>query len=223
MLELAAKIAPILLVDAINPVLFAMLVAAAGASRPVANSAAMLAGHTLAFFVTGVAIAHGFDQVADRLANPQLIDYVLSAVLGAILLWMALRVKKEGAPAAREPERALTPASAFGIGAVVNFVGIPFAVPYFAVIDQILSADLSAADSIAVLAVYNLGYAALFLIVPVAVAVAGEHARPLLERINSVLGRLSDAAMPWMFGLLGAALLADSAVYLFTGEGLLSF
>lgn len=223
MFELAVKIAPILLVDILNPVLFAMLVAAAGASRPVANSAAMLAGHTLSYFVAGVAVAHGFDQVAERLANPQHIDYLLSAVLGAMLLWMALRVKKDGAPAASEPERALTPASAFGIGAVVNFVGIPFAVPYFAVVDQILGANLSAADSIAVLAVYNLGYAAPFLIVPAAVAIAGERARPLLEKISSVLGRLSDAAMPWMFGLLGAVLLADSAVYLFTGEGLISF
>lgn len=223
MFELAVKIAPILLVDVLNPVLFAMLVAAAGAGRPVINSAAMLAGHTLSYFIAGVAVAHGFDQVAERLANPQHIDYLLSAVLGAILLRMALSVKKAGAPTAKEPEQALTPASAFGIGAVVNFVGIPFAVPYFAVVDQILGADLSAADSIAVLAVYNLAYAAPFLVVPVAVAIAGEHARPLLEKISGVLGRLSDAAMPWMFGLLGAALLADSAAYLFTGEGLISF
>ena len=223
MFELATKIAPILLVDVLNPVLFAMLVAAAGASRPVINSAAMLAGHTLAYFIAGVAVAHGFDQVAERLANPQHIDYLLSAALGAVLLWLALRVKKDGAPTANEPEQALTPASAFGIGAVVNFIGIPFAVPYFAVVDQVLGAGLTAADSIVVLAVYNLGYAAPFLVVPVAVAIAGEQARPLLEKISGLLGRISDAAMPWMFGLLGIVLLADSAAFVLTGEGLLKF
>ena len=65
MFELIVRIVPILLVDFVNPVLFAMLVAAAGASRPIANSSAMLAGHTLAYFVAGVAIALGFNQVAE--------------------------------------------------------------------------------------------------------------------------------------------------------------
>lgn len=223
MIELITRIVPILLVDFLNPVLFAMLVAAAGASRPVVNSSAMLAGHTLAYFGAGVAIALGFDQVADRLANPRHIDFLLSAVLGAVLLWMALRVKKVGAPTASEPQRALTPASAFAIGAVVNFVGIPFAIPYFAVVNQVLGADLSVADSLLVLGVYNLGYAAPFVVVPVAVAITGERAKPLLEKISGLLGKASDTLMPWMFGLLGAVLLADSAVYLFTGEGLLKF
>lgn len=223
MFELIAKIVPILLVDFLNPVLFAMLVAAAGSGRPVANSSMMLAGHTLAYFIAGVAVALGFEQVAERLANPKHIDYLLSAALGAALLWMALRVKKDGAPVASEPERALTPASSFAFGAVVNFVGIPFAIPYFAVVDQVLSADLSVVDSLMVLAVYNLGYAAPFVVVPVAVAASGEHARPFLEKVSGVLGKISDSVMPWMFGLLGVVLIADSAVYLFSGEGLIKF
>ena len=141
MFDLIPKIAPILLVDILNPVLFAMLVAAAGSARPIVNSSAMLAGHTLAYFVAGVAVAFGFEQVAERLANPHHIDYALSAALGVALLWIALDVKKGGAPVAHEPEEALTPTSCLGIGAVVNFIGIPFALPYFAVVDQILAAQ----------------------------------------------------------------------------------
>lgn len=105
MFELIAKIVPILLVDFLNPVLFAMLVAAAGSGRPVANSSMMLAGHTLAYFIAGVAVALGFEQVAERLANPKHIDYLLSAALGAALLWMALRVKKTGHPLPANPNR----------------------------------------------------------------------------------------------------------------------
>lgn len=223
MFELIAKLVPILLVDFLNPVLFAMLVAAAGSSRPVAISCSLLAGHTAAYFAAGVGVALGFEQVADRLANPQHIDYLLSAAIGAALLVMAFRVKKDGAPAAREPERALTPAFAFGFGAIVNFVGIPFALPYFAAVDQILGANLPAANSLAVLALYNVGYATPFLVVPVAVAISGEHARPFLEKISSLMGKLSDMAMPWMFGLLGVVLLADTAAYLYRGEGLIQF
>jgi cytochrome c biogenesis protein CcdA len=223
MFELIAKITPILLVDFLNPVLFAMLVAAAGSSRPVANSSMMLAGHTLAYFIAGVGVALGFDQVADRLANPHHIDYLLSAAIGVALLWMALRVKKDGAPVATEPEQALTPASAFTFGAVINFIGIPFAIPYFAVVDQVLSANLSVAGSVTVLALYNVGYAAPFVAVPVAVALSGDEARPFLEKVSGSLEKVSDAVMPWVFALLGVVLLADSAAYVFSGEGLLQF
>jgi hypothetical protein len=71
MVDLLPVLFPILLVDVLNPVLFATLVFAAGSNRTVANSAAILAGHTLAYFVAGVAIAHGLEQVSYRLANPQ--------------------------------------------------------------------------------------------------------------------------------------------------------
>lgn len=223
MVDLLPKIVPILLVDVLNPILFAMLVAAAGSARPVANSSAMLAGHTLAYFAGGIIVALGFDQVSERLANPHHIDYAFGAALGVALLWMALDVKKDGAPVAREPEQVLSPVGCFGLGAVVNFIGIPFAVPYFAVVNQILGADLSIASSVGVLAIYNIAYAVPFVVVPVAVAISGEAARPLLEKISGHLGKLADIVMPWMFGLLGLALVADSAVYWLTGEGLIQF
>ena len=130
----------------LNPVLFAVLVFAAGSKRAIANSSALLIGHTLAYFIAGVAISYGMEQVAERLANPYRIDFLLSGVVGLGLLWMVVRTKKDGAPVADEPEWELTPAKCLGFGAIFNFIGIPFALPYFAVIDQILKADLSTAD-----------------------------------------------------------------------------
>ncbi len=41
MTELLAVITPLLLIDALNPVLFALLIYAAGTARPVANSSAI--------------------------------------------------------------------------------------------------------------------------------------------------------------------------------------
>jgi cytochrome c biogenesis protein CcdA len=111
----------------------------------------------------------------------------------------------------------------FGLGAVINFVGIPFALPYFAVVDQLLKADLSTAGSLAILAIYNLGYALPFVVVPAMVAVSGESAKPLLERINGYIGKSSDLLMPWMFGALGLVLVADSAAYFYRGSGLIQF
>ena len=125
MIDLLAVVLPILLVDILNPVLFAMLVFAAGSNRPVANSSAILAGHTLAYFVAGVAIAHGMEQISDRLANPHQIDFIISGLVGVGLLLMVLPTKKKGAPTAAEPEWKLTPLKCFGLGAVVDQVHRP--------------------------------------------------------------------------------------------------
>jgi threonine/homoserine/homoserine lactone efflux protein len=223
MLELLPALFPILLVDILNPVLFAVMVFAAGSNRPIINSAAILAGHTLAYFVAGVAVSHGMEAVAERLANPQRIDFILSGMVGIGLLWMALQTKKDGAPSADEPEWELTPVKCLGFGAFVNFIGIPFALPYFAVIDQILKADLSTAESYTALVIYNVSYAVPFVVVPVIVAISGQSAKPLLEKINGFLARASDIVMPWMLGLLGLGLLADSIAYFYRGEGLWQF
>jgi len=223
MIDLLPTIFPILLVDMLNPVLFAMLVFAAGSSRPVANSSALLVGHTLAYFIAGIAVSLGIEQVAQRLANPHPIDFAISGIIGLGLLWMLVSTKKNGAPTANEPEWNLTPAKCLGFGAVVNFIGVPFALPYFAVVDQILKADLSTAESLTTLAIYNSCYALPFVIVPATVAISGESAKPTLEKINGFLGRASDIVMPWMFGLLGIALVADSIAFAARGEGLWQF
>jgi cytochrome c biogenesis protein CcdA len=223
MSELLPALFPILLVDILNPVLFAVMVFAAGSNRPIFNSVAILAGHTVTYFIAGVAVSHGMEAAAERLANPQRIDFILSGVVGVGLLWMALQTKKGGAPSADEPEWELTPVKCFGFGALVNFIGIPFALPYFAVVDQILKADLSMAESLTTLVIYNASYALPFVVVPAAVAVSGESAKPLLEKINVFIGKASDVVMPWMLGLLGFAFLADSISFFYRGEALWQF
>ncbi len=223
MIDLVSVLFPILLVDVLNPVLFAMLVFAAGSNRPVSNSAAMLAGHTLAYFAAGIVIALGMEQLSHRLANPQRIDFIISGLVGIGLLLMVLPTKKQGAPEAAEPEWDLTPLKCFAFGAVVNFIGIPFALPYFAVVDQVLKADLSVTGSVTVLTIYNFCYAAPFMIVPALVAISGERAKPFLEKINGFIGKASDMLMPWLFAALGAALIADAVAYFYRGAGLIQF
>ena len=223
MFALLPTLFPVLLVDILNPVLFAVLVFAVGSKRPIINSSAILIGHTAAYFIAGVAVSHGMEQIAARLANPHPIDFMLSGVVGLGLLWMVVRTKKDGAPVANEPEWELTPAKCFGFGAIFNFIGIPFALPYFAVIDQILKADLSSAESFTTLAIYNIAYALPFVVVPAMVAIAGDSAKPFLERVSSFIARAADIVMPWMLGLLGLALLADSVAYFYRGEGLWQF
>jgi cytochrome c biogenesis protein CcdA len=220
MIETAAVLIPFLIADVVNPVLFAFLVYAAGTRRPLSTSIALLLGHTAAYFAAGVAVALGLEQITSYLANPSRIDYLIGLLVGLLLLWFAFPGKKKSAQEHPAQGRALTPLGAFGLGAVVNFVGVPFALPYFAAIDQILKANHAPLEALILLVVYNLAYALPFLIVPALVALLGERSRPILERMNAVLERASAFLMPAILGLVGLALVADALLYFITGNGL---
>lgn len=221
MVETWAVLASILLVDVLNPVLLAFMVYAAGGDRPVVNSSAILLGHTLAYFAAGILIALALERVTHRLANPQSIDFVVALLVGLLLVLVAVlsaRKKPDGARA--EPSKALTPPKAFAVGAVVNFVGIPFALPYLAALDQILKADLTVTQAVLMVAAYNLLYALPFAAIPVLTVMLGARSRDILKRINAMVDRASGFVLPPLLGLVGVALVADAVAYFTTGEGL---
>ena len=220
MIELLPSLFPFLIVDILNPVLFALLVVAVGTSRPMANSVSLLGGHTLAYFGSGIVIAIGLEQITDRLSNPHPVDFVVELLIGLFLLWAALGSRGGKASEEKTPEKELTPAFCFGYGAIVNFIGVPFALPYFAAVGQVLKADLSLEASLSALAIYNTAYALPFLLVPLAVAVVGDGAKPLLAKINNLLVSVVDKLMPFLLLMIGVALTADAVVYLVTGEPL---
>ena len=220
MSELWTALLPIYLADVLNPVLFAFLVFAAGTDRPIANSTLMLLGHTVAYFLAGILLAVGIERITERLANPQRIDYFIEIFIGLALLWVALCSRNDTGKRPDEASSSLTLSGAFVLGATVNFIGIPFAVPYFAALNQILKAELSMPVSLAVLGAYNLAYALVFAVVPVLVAVLGKRSQPILQKINDVLERISGFIMPIVLALIGLILTADAGWYLATGEGL---
>ena len=220
MTELLPRLVPLLVVDVLNPVLFALLVVAVSTSRPIANSTAFLAGHTASYFISGIVIALGLDQISDRFDNPHPVDFVIELLIGLLCLWAALASRNGKASEDRTPDRELTPAYCFGYGAVVNFIGVPFALPYFAAVDQLLKADLSLESSLLVLAFYNMAYALPFLLVPILVTLTGDSSKPILEKINNMLISLVDKFMPVLLLLLGLALTADALSYLTSGETL---
>lgn len=221
MVETWAVLGSILLVDVLNPVLLGFMVYAAGADRPVINSSAILLGHTVAYFAAGILIALALERVTHRLANPQSIDFVVALLVGVLLVSVAVlsaRRKPEGGPA--EPSSALTPLKAFGVGAVVNFVGIPFALPYLAALDQILKADLTVTQAVLMVAAYNLLYALPFAAIPVLVVLLGARSRDVLKRVNAMVDRASGYILPPLLGLVGVALVVDAITFFTTGEGL---
>ena len=220
MADLWLVLAPILLADILNPVLFALLVFLAGSARGVFLSSMALLGHTAAYFLCGIVIAVGFDQLTAFMTNPGIVTFVLELLLGMVLLAIAWPSRRSATQSAAEDPAITTAGSAFVTGAVVNFVGIPFALPYFAVIDQILKVDLTTPGNFLALAAYNLAYMAPFLMVPVLTWTMGENAKSLLQSINTWIERIAGNLMPFILGAVGVALIADALTYLITGESL---
>ena len=222
MAELLAILAPILVIDVMNPVLLGILVFAAGTSKPLANSASLLAGHTVAYFVAGVGVSFGVERISafitDMMKNPSTIDFVLSAIIGVWALSWAIKALRQPPAEQKMPEWNLTPLKCFGFGMVVNFIGVPFALPYFAAVDQILKADLTMNGSLTALAIYNIGYALPFAVVPGSILVMGDRSKPFLERLNVWMVTAGTKAMPWLIGLLGAFMLFDAIYYFATGK-----
>jgi cytochrome c biogenesis protein CcdA len=220
MADLWFVLVPIVIADVMNPVLFAFMVYAAGTDRPIGNTLFMLLGHTTAYLSAGILLALGMEKITAYLSEPHTIDFLIGLVIGLLLLWVAFLSSGKKTDTEKEHSEQLTPLKAFGFGAIINFIGIPFALPYFAAIDQVLKANLSVVDSLLFLLGYNLLYAAPFLIVPVLSILLGLKSRALLERINSWIDRVSLVLMPIILGLVGLALVADSVTYFATGKGL---
>ncbi len=212
MTELLQILAPILLVDIMNPVLLAVMIFVASGARPVLNSLALLVGHAVSYFLAGYLLSFGLDVITKWLEAPGSLEYALGGLLGvALVIWGAVPVKPDKNP--DMPTWELTPLSCLIFGAVVAAVGIPFAVPYLGAIDQILKAGVDTTVMWYVFIIYNLGYALPFLVVPGAILVLGEGAKAWLDRLNNGVIWVADNIMPWLIVLLGVWLIYQCVGY----------
>ena len=67
MIDTSLTLLPFLIADVVNPVLFALMVYAAGTNRPVLSSSMVLLGHTLAYFCVGIIVFSGLEKIAGYL------------------------------------------------------------------------------------------------------------------------------------------------------------
>jgi len=98
---------------------------------------------------------------------------------------------------------------------------LPFAVPYFAAVNQIVKADPEYVTGLFVLILYNILYILPFLGVIAVQAIFREQSRPMLERLSARMDRIGNVLLPGLLLLLGGALLIDAIVYFATGAPLI--
>jgi threonine/homoserine/homoserine lactone efflux protein len=221
MISLVIIFIPILLTDIINPVLLAAVIFALGSKRPYLNAMMALAGWFVVYYISGVVLALGLDAIIDFLANPRPIDFYIETVIAILLIWLGIRI--------RQPEKnkrkakdfddsdSLKPSGAFFIGASINLIGLPFAIPYFAALDQILKADLDWIPSLTALFIYNLLYILPFAVIIIIRRIYREQSDPILQKINEWMEKIGSILMPLMLFLLAIALLVDAIYYFVTG------
>jgi len=228
MTTLIGYLIPIVIADVINPVLLAAVVYALASRRPYATSISVLAGWFSVYLLAGVILAEGIDWISARLASPGPIEFGVQLAVGALMLWVGIQAMRASAPprrTAKKPEfnesRGLGAGAAFLLGASINLIGLPFALPYFAAVDQIVKADPEYVTGLFVLVLYNILYILPFLMVIALQAIFRERSRPWLERLSYWMERLASVLIPGLLLLLGAALLVDAIVYFATGAPLI--
>jgi threonine/homoserine/homoserine lactone efflux protein len=224
MISLILVLIPILLTDVVNPVLLAAVIFAIGSQRPFINASAVLFGWFSLYFIAGIIIALGLDAITDFIANPRPIDFYIETVVGVFLVWLGIRCFADNDPRKKEKDfgqaEELKTSSAFWTGASINLIGLPFAIPYFAAIDQILKSDLDWLPAVSALLIYNILYILPFSILIFIRYIKREQRDALFAKINEKMDKLGHILLPLLLLLLGGVLIADAVKYFITSEPL---
>jgi len=224
MFELIVTSIPILVSDVLNPVLLAGVIFGLGSRRPFLNSTLLLLGWLVTYFAAGILLALGLDAIIDFFKTPRPIDFVIETVLGLLLIGLGVYVVRSGQrhKKGREFDDAdtLSAGTSFWIGASINLIGMPFAIPYFAFLGQILKADLDWMGALMVLLIYNLLYVLPFSLLIFIRLIYRQESDVLFKSISDAMEWLSAILMPILLFLVGGALLADAFVFFSTGNPL---
>ena len=224
MFELIVTSIPILVSDVLNPVLLAGVIFGLGSRRPFLNSTLLLLGWFVTYFAAGILLALGLDAIIDFFKTPRPIDFVIETVLGLLLIGLGVYVVRSGQrhKKGREFDDAdtLSAGTSFWIGASINLIGMPFAIPYFAFLGQILKADLDWMGALMVLLIYNLLYVLPFSLLIFIRLIYRQESDVLFKSISDAMESLSAILMPILLFLVGGALLADAFVFFSTGNPL---
>ena len=224
MFDLIFILIPILVADIINPVLLAAVIFALGSQRAIINSLAVLSGWFVLYFISGIVLSLCLEAISKFLANPRPVDFYIEVVVGVMLVWLALHSYLKEAPRKKEKdfgdESALKPHNAFMIGAGINLIGLPFAIPYFAALDQIMKADFVWQEAVIALLAYNLLYILPFAAFILLKFMLGNKSDQILQTINQKMEKTGDFLFPLLILVIGLALITDAIYYFITSNPL---
>ena len=232
MLQLLLVLIPIALVDAasLTPLALVPLMTLMAGPRPHRTVAALFAGLYISYFAMGLGFVFGMGRAFDRLNawvaqrwhHPEPVDFLFELVLGLALLIAGLRIaeKRQAKQEGRQLASGVSPAAAFGFGFMLNVVGFPGAVPFFAAADQIFRADPPPLVTVALVAVYVAVFLlplGLIVLLRVLLGARGDAVMAAIKAYFDTWGRRVILVLMLVLGLL---LTVDAVLYFLRGEPL---
>jgi len=233
MQELYIVLASIALLDStsITPLSLVPMATMLAGRRPYLTAASFVVGLYVSYMIMALAFLFGLSAVLDRLNtwfayrwnNPEPYDFGIEVLLGAILVFLGWKIteKRREKAGGRELEEGISPWAAFGFGFMLNVVGFPGAVPYFAAADRINKAGLSVTESVMAVAFYVLVF-----VLPLAVIVLLRAA--LGQRMDGVMTAIKNFFDTWgkrmavvLMILLGLFMILDGVAYFAAGDPIL--
>lgn len=216
MTHLFIVLIPILLVDLLNPVLLAGTVYGLGSRRPVTNGCTILTSFFITYFLAGIAIALALEMFTELFRIPHGFDYILEMTVAVLLFYSTWNQYKDTDSHPEEQlkhDEGMTLKDAALLGFQINLVGLPFAIPYLAAIDQILKAEINVIKTLSVLLLYNIGYVLPFTLLIFLRFFYKERSDTIFNSINYGIQHFCDKYMPIILFLLGLLLVEDAVSY----------
>jgi cytochrome c biogenesis protein CcdA len=202
------------LVDSINPSAIVVTLYLLSRGRVPAQVVTYVAAIFLTYLTLGTLMMSGIEALLPslRTMGSGRRGLLVQGVVGLALLLYAIRAPEAARSAPRVEPSAGTYAALAVLGMTVTILELPTAVPYFAAIALLTTADLPRAQWLALLVLYN----AVFVLPPVLLLVGHiVFGRRLDARYADLRERLQAGAretMLWIAGLVGGGLLVSSVV-----------
>ncbi|MGE0457518.1 MAG: GAP family protein [Bauldia sp.] len=193
------------------------------APRPVGSRVAVyLATVAGLYFLLGVALMAGVGPLLAALsdvATSRSLKWV-QLVLGVGLFILSFRIggKKRRRPPGHTRHVPTGIRSMIGLGIATTLLEAGLAVPYFAAIGLMTTAELPVAVWLPTLAVYVTIMIAPALGMVALDALLGARIRPRLARLREWIERNTAETVSWIVGIVGFLLAYDAAAFLFSGE-----
>lgn len=231
MIALLVILTPIALINSVAmlPSSIAGVAAALGARKPILTASGFIAGRFVPHFTFGLLLTFGLDAAFNRLEvwtrdawqDPATLVVALQLIIGTAMVVFGYRLSRvSGYRPDGAPSKPMTPVGAFSVSAGLTIVGLPGALLYFAAIDQILKADLTAPGIVKAVLYYNVIYLLPLMLIVVSRGLLGTGVNPIFSAVARFLQRRGKQLM--FFGLLGlGVVLAADAITWFLGFPLL--
>jgi cytochrome c biogenesis protein CcdA len=198
------------LADSLNPSTLGPALYLATAKHRVWRVAQFTFGVFTVNFLLGVLLTIGPGRLLLGLVpHPRgTVRHVIELVAGIALLAVAVALWAGRRSLARRelPGRGGGGGSALVAGATIAAVEFPTAAPYLAVIAATVASSATVPQEIAILALYNLAFVLPMIGIVVALMVAGDRAKPWLEKGGAWLQRRWPVILAGLLTFVGAAL-----------------